>query len=123
MRPNDLIKRFRGDQARAHDVIVAKDARIQELEGKLAASERDVVRLIRNASGSDVDRVGYLTKELERRARWIDQLREGVVDDGQTAELRRQVTDLRTANRALEARLAELQADNDGISARVEVAA
>lgn len=123
MRPRDLIKRFRGDQAKAQDMLAAKDARIHELEAKLTASERDVVRLIRNASGSDVDRVGYLTKELERRARWIDQLRKGVVDDAQAAELRRQNHDLRVALTGLHDRVEILTAANSGIPRLIEVAA
>ncbi|MGW7435665.1 hypothetical protein [Streptomyces sp. NPDC054849] len=123
MRPRDLIKAFRGDQAKAQDVIVAKDARIHELEDKLAATERDVIKLMRSGNSSAIDRIGYLEKELNRRARTIDQLRAGVVDDAQTAELRRQLHDLRAAHKGLHAQVEILTAANSGIPTLVEVAA
>lgn len=126
MRVRDLIRRFRGDQTRAQGVIDGQAIKIRDLESKLEAAETAVVKLMRSGHGGTDDQIRFLKQELEKRARWIDQLREGMADDAQTAELRRQVTDLRTANRGLEERLAILQAANDRISARparVEVAA
>lgn len=121
MRIRDVIRRFRGDQARARGVIAGQAVKIRDLEARLASSETTVLKLM--AGRGDVDQIGYLEKELARRARLIDQLRAGVVDDAQTAELRRQLRQRTAAVKALEERCAELQAANSGIPARVEVAA
>lgn len=121
MRVRDLIRRFRGDQDQARGVIAGQAARIRDLESRLSASESTVLKLM--AGRGDVDQIGYLEKELKRRARLIDQLRAGVVDDAQTAELRRQLGVAQSAIRSYERLTAELQAANDGISRPVEVAA
>ncbi|AZM91465.1 hypothetical protein [Streptomyces sp. W1SF4] len=115
MRVRDLIRRFRGDQTRAAGVIAGQAVKIRDLEARLETAEAAVVKLMRGG-GADIDRVGFLTTELERRARQIDQLRAGVVDDAQTAALRFALQQERAAVRALESRLAMLQAANDGIS-------
>ncbi|MFJ6935725.1 hypothetical protein [Streptomyces sp. NPDC101132] len=109
MRP--LVRRLRA----AQDVIVAKDARIHDLESKLEAAEAAVVKLMRSGAGGADDRIRFLTTELDKRARLIDQLRAGVVDDAQTAALRYDRDQARAAARALESRLADLQAANSGI--------
>lgn len=119
MRVQTLIRRFRGDQTRAAGVIAGQAAKIRDLETRLATSEGTVLKLM--AGRGDVDQIGYLEKELARRARLIDQLRAGVVDDAQTAVLRRQVHDLRTAVLGLHDQVAILTAANSGIP--LEVAA
>ncbi|MFB6809455.1 hypothetical protein [Streptomyces sp. NPDC056387] len=116
MRVRDLIRRVRRDQARSAGVIAGQAVKIRDLERKLETAHAALVKGIQARGGDADDRIGFLTRELERRARLIDQLRAGVVDDAQTAELRRQVRDLRAAHRAAELRLAMLQAANDGIS-------
>lgn len=121
MRVRDLIRRFRGDQTRAQSVIDGQAVKIRDLETRLEAAETAVVKLMRGGGG-DVDRIGFLNRELEKRARLIDQLREGIVDDSQTAELRRQLHDARQARRGLEDIVADLQAANSGIP-RLEAAA
>lgn len=121
MRVRDLIRRFRGDQTRAQGVIDGQAVKIRDLESRLASSETTVLKLM--AGRGDVDQVGYLEKELARRARLIDQLRRGVPDDGYVRELRRQRDQERAAVKALESRLAVLQAKNSGISTLAEVAA
>jgi hypothetical protein len=121
MRIRDVIRRFRGDQAKARGVIDGQAVKIRDLESKLEAAEAALIKAMRGQS--EAERVEYLDRELTLRARLIDQLRAGVVDDAQTAELRRQMHDLRAANKALEARLACLQADNSGIPTLTEVAA
>lgn len=121
MRVRDLIRRFRGDQNRAQGVIDGQAVKIRDLEARLAKSEATVLKLM--AGRGDVDQVGYLEKELQRRARQIDQLREGQMDDPYIRELQRQVRQERAATRDLERRLATLQADNSGIAALAEVAA
>lgn len=121
MRIRDVIRRFRGDQARARGVIAGQAVKIRDLESKLEAAEAAVIKAMRGQS--EAERVEYLDKELTRRARLIDQLRAGVVDDSQTAELRRQVHDLRAANKGLHERVEILTAANSGVPRRVEVAA
>lgn len=116
MRVRDLIRRFRGDQDRAAGVIAGQAVKIRDLESKLEAAHAALIKNMQTRSSGSDDQVKYLTRELEKRARLIDQLREGVVDDAQTAELRRQNHDLRAAYRGIEQRLAILQAANDGIS-------
>lgn len=114
MRVRDLIRRFRGDQDRSAGIIAGQAVKIRDLEARLEAAESAVVKLMR--SGGSDDRIGFLTAELERRARLIDQLREGVVDDAQTAALRYDRDQAKARARGLEQRLAMLQAANDGIS-------
>lgn len=116
MRVRDLIKAFRGDQDRAAGVIAGQAVKIRDLETKLETAEMAIVKLMRSGNSGTDDQIRFLKTELEKRARLIDQLREGVVDDAQTAELRRQNHDLRAAYRGVEQRLAILQAANDGIS-------
>ncbi|MER5482977.1 hypothetical protein ABT024_07135 [Streptomyces sp. NPDC002812] len=120
MRVRDLIRRFRGDQNRAQGVIDGQAAKIRDLESRLTSSETTVLKLMAGRGG--VDQVGYLEKELNRRARIIDQLRAGVVDDAQTAELRRQLRQAKGIASALTLRIENLQAANSGIPRRVEVA-
>jgi len=111
-----LIRRFRT----AQNIAVAQAARIRELEASLDAAEDGVRKLAR--SRGDVDHVIQLEKQLKRLTESVQQLRAGVVDDAQTTELRRQLHQERQATRALENRLAELQAANSGIPSRIEVA-
>jgi hypothetical protein len=122
MRVRDLIRRFRGDQDRAAGVIEGQAVKIRDLESKLEAAETAIVKLMRSGHGGSDDQIKFLTRELEKRARLIDQLRGGVVDDAQTAELRRQLHDARQARRGLEDIVADLQAANSGIP-RLEAAA
>lgn len=117
MRVRDLIRRFRGDQDRAAGVIAGQAVKIRDLEAKLETAETAIVKLMRSGNSGTDEQIRFLKAELEKRARLIDQLRAGVVDDAQTAELRRQNHDLRQAHRDAERRLAELQAANDRISA------
>ncbi|MFE2556020.1 hypothetical protein ACFXGT_08280 [Streptomyces sp. NPDC059352] len=105
----------------AQDKVVAKVARIHELETNLAASE-DRAHLLARSRG-DVAHVLDLEQQLKRQVETITQLRKGVVDDAQTAELRRQLHLARRAVRELHARCAELQAANSGIPAIREVTA
>ncbi|MFJ3923069.1 hypothetical protein [Streptomyces sp. NPDC090022] len=123
MRVRDLIRRFRGDQARQAGVIAGQAVRIRDLETRLDAAETAVVKLMRSGNTGSDDRILYLTRELERRARLIDQLRAGVIDDAQTAALRYDLRQAVERARLLERRLAVLQADNEGISERPGVAA
>lgn len=122
MRVRDLIRRFRGDQDRAAGMIAGQAVKIRDLETKLEAAHAALVKNMQTRNTGSDDQVKFLTRELERRARLIDQLREGVVDDAQTAELRRQLHDARQARRGLEDIVAALQAANSGIP-RLEVAA
>ncbi|MFG2978830.1 hypothetical protein ACGFYY_38315 [Streptomyces sp. NPDC048331] len=116
MRVRTLIRRFRGDQTRAAGVIAGQAVKIRDLEARLATADAAVIKLMRNGNSGSDDQIKFLKRELERRARLIDQLRTGVVDDAQTAELRRRLHDTQQANRGLEQRLALLQAANSGIS-------
>lgn len=122
MRVRDLIRRFRGDQAKAAGVIAGQAAKIRDLETKLEAAETAVVRMIRSGRGGSDDQARFLKTELERRARLIDQLRAGVVDDAHTAALRYDRDQAIERARGLERRVAELQAANSSISL-IEVAA
>ncbi|MFF3622365.1 hypothetical protein [Streptomyces sp. NPDC002467] len=119
MRVRDLIRRFRGEQDRSAGVIAGQAVKIRDLEAKLETAETAIVKLMRAGHGGTDDQVRFLKKELEQRARLIDQLRAGVVDDAQTAALRYDLQQARAAARALESRLAMLQAANDGISQAV----
>jgi predicted RNase H-like nuclease (RuvC/YqgF family) len=113
----NLIRRYRN----AQHVISAKDARIRELETQLEGTQDSIHKLAR--SRGDVDHVHQLEGELRRLTAANRQLRAGVMDDEHVRELRRQLRQERAASKALEQRLAELQAANSGISTRVEVAA
>ncbi|WKD36554.1 hypothetical protein [Streptomyces xanthophaeus] len=123
MRVRDLIRRFRGDQNRAQGVIDGQAVKIRDLESKLEATEAALVKSMRSGRGGTDEQVGFLKQELERRARLIDQLRAGVVDDAQTAELRRQIHDLKAAHKGLHEEVAILTAANSGIPRLAEAAA
>ena len=110
-------KRLRAVQAK----LIAKDARIRELESNLEAAQDHAHKLARGRG--DVDHVVYLERQVKQLTESVSQLRKGVVDDVQTAELRRQLGVERRASRALEQRLAELQAANSGIRLIREVTA
>lgn len=118
MRVRDLIRKFRGDQARAAGMIAGQAGKIRDLESKLDAAETAIVKLMQSGNAGTDEQVRFLKKELEKRARLIDQLRAGVVDDAQTAALRYDRDQALAAARALEHRLAIFQAANDRISAR-----
>lgn len=122
MRVRRLINLFRSDQTRAQGVINGQAIKIRDLESKLTAAETANVKLMRSGHGRTDDQIKFLKQELEKRARLIDQLRTGVIDDAQTIELRRQLHQERQATWALENRLAQLQAENSGIS-RIEASA
>lgn len=112
----NLVRRIRT----AQDVIVAKDARIRELEGQLHAANASVVRLLRGAdsrqrTGDVSAQLDEMGKQLQRQARTIDRLRAGLPDTEETARLRRALVQEKAANRALENRVALLQAANSGI--------
>ncbi|MFH8717282.1 hypothetical protein [Streptomyces zaomyceticus] len=92
----------------------AKDARIRELETGLADTKAHAHALAR--SRGDVAHVLELEKQLKAQAETISQLRKQVVDDAQTAELRRQLAQEKRASHDLHDRLATLQAANSGIS-------
>ncbi|MFC8267764.1 hypothetical protein ACFUIZ_18835 [Streptomyces cinereoruber] len=97
---------------RAQDVILAKNARIRDLEEQL-----DIQQRLRQAgSQPSTALLDDLERQLQQQARTITQLRAGVVDDAQTAELRRQLAQEKRANHDLHDRLADLQAANSGIS-------
>lgn len=122
MRIRDVIRRFRGDQARARGVIAGQAVKIRDLEGKLAGAEAAVVKAMRDG-GTESDRVAYLKKQLKAQVETIRQLRSGVVDDAQTAELRRQNRDLNTALRGLHERVEILTAQSAEVPRRIEAAA
>ena len=105
----------------AHLKAIAKDARIRELETNLTAAEDRSYALAR--SRTDVDHVIELERQVKQLTGAVLQLRKGVVDDAQTAELRRQLGVERSVTRALEQRLADLQAANSGIPTLRQVAA
>jgi len=108
------------DRARtAEDKAVAKDARIRELETNLTAAEDRAYKLAR--SRGNVEYVVDLERQLKRLTESVTQLRKGVVDDAQTADLRRQLHLARRAVRELHARDVDLQAANSGIPAIREV--
>ncbi|MFJ5804821.1 hypothetical protein [Streptomyces sp. NPDC093093] len=121
MRVRDLIRRFRGDQARAASVIAGQAVKIRDLEAKVTEAEAAVFKLMRGG-GEESARIEYLERLLTRQVETIRQLRAGVADDAQTAELRRQINDLRTANKALHTTVEILTAANSGIR-RIEAAA
>lgn len=116
MRVRDLIRRFRGDQTRAQGVIDGQAVKIRDLEAKLEATETAVVKLMRSGHGGTDDQIRFLKRELEKRARLIDQLRAGIVDDAQTKALRYDRDQAIERAKGLEQRLAILQAANDRIS-------
>ncbi|MFE5591491.1 hypothetical protein [Streptomyces sp. NPDC056549] len=111
---NDAV---RAATAKVHQ----RDAVIRDLETNLAAAENRAFSLARGRA--DVDHVIHLEKQVKTLTATISQLRKGVVDDPQTTELRRQLGLARSANRALEAQLAVLQAANSRIPALREVTA
>ncbi|MCB5168046.1 hypothetical protein LG634_24865 [Streptomyces bambusae] len=117
MRVRDLIRRFRGDQARSAGVIAGQAVKIRDLETRLESAHAALTKNMQTRSSGTDDQIRFLTAELERRARLIDQLRAGVVDDAQTRQLRYERDQAVAAARGLERRLAEFQAENDGISA------
>ncbi|MDV5145883.1 hypothetical protein R1T08_17125 [Streptomyces sp. SBC-4] len=92
----------------------AKDARIRELESDLTAAQGRTYEMAR--SRADVDHIIELEKQVTALTATVTQLRKRVPDDAQTAELRRQLGLSKSANRSLEARLADLQAANSGIA-------
>ncbi|MFF8409026.1 hypothetical protein [Streptomyces omiyaensis] len=91
-----------------------RDALIRELESNLAAAEDRAFTLARGRG--DVDHVIQLEQRVKELTETVAQLRRGVPDDAQTAELRRQLTQEKRATRDLDARLATLQAANSGIT-------
>ncbi|MCX5229718.1 hypothetical protein [Streptomyces sp. NBC_00233] len=94
--------------------VVQRDARIRELESNLASAQDRTYELARGRA--DVDHIIQLEKQVQTLTATVSQLRKQVPDDAQTAELRRQLGLAKSANRDLEARLADLQAANSGIS-------
>ncbi|MFB7589326.1 hypothetical protein [Streptomyces sp. NPDC056169] len=94
--------------------VIERDARIRELETNLASAQDRTYELARGRA--DVNHVIQLEKQVETLTTTVSQLRKGVVDDALTAELRRQLTLEKRANRDLHDRLAVLQAANSGIS-------
>ncbi|MFD3802601.1 hypothetical protein ACFWTC_03005 [Streptomyces sp. NPDC058619] len=117
MRVRKLINLFRKDQARDRGIIAGQAVKIRDLEGKLA----DAQATSKPRPDDNTERIEHLEEELTKQARLIDQLRAGVVDDAQTNELRRQITDLRTANKALHREVTDLTAANSGIPQIAEV--
>ncbi|MFE0651387.1 hypothetical protein ACFVZH_22640 [Streptomyces sp. NPDC059534] len=102
---------------RAQDAIVAKNARIRELEEQLDTQHR-----LRQAdSRPNTALLTDMEQQLQRQARTITQLRAGVVDDAQTAELRRQLSLAQRTIRELGSRVEDLQAANSGIPQLREV--
>ncbi|MEE1814255.1 hypothetical protein PUR59_04365 [Streptomyces sp. SP18ES09] len=98
----------------AAEKATARDARIRELESNLASAQGRTYELARGRA--DVDHVIQLEKQVKSLTETVSQLRSRVPDDAQTADLRRQLGLAKSANRTLEARLAELQAANSGIA-------
>ncbi|MFE1348179.1 hypothetical protein [Streptomyces sp. NPDC058757] len=105
----------------AHDAVRAatarvhqRDALIRELESNLAAAE-DRAHAFARGRG-DVEHIIQLEQQVQALTESVAQLRRGVVDDAQTAELRSQLAQEKRAVRDLDARLAVLQAANSGIS-------
>lgn len=74
------------------------------------AAEDRIANLVRGRA--DAAHVDNLERRLQRLIQIVKQLRQGVVDDEQTAELRRQLAQERATTRALAARLEELTAAN-----------
>ncbi|MDF2708145.1 MAG: hypothetical protein K0R62_3797 [Nonomuraea muscovyensis] len=75
-----------------------------------ANAEDRIAKLVRGRA--DAAHVDSLESRIQRLTRIVSQLRAGVVDDEQTAELRRQLATEKAANKALALRLAEVTAAN-----------
>ncbi|MFB7278099.1 hypothetical protein ACFCZV_13405 [Streptomyces hydrogenans] len=99
----------RAATARVHQ----RDTLIRELETNLEVAEARAFALARGRG--DVDHVIQLEQQVKKLTETVAQLRRGVVDDAQTAELRRRLAQEQRAVRDLDARLATLQAANSGI--------
>lgn len=68
---------------------------------------------------ADAAHVDSLERRIQRLTRIVTQLRQGVVDDEQTAELRRQLALEKAASKALALRLAEVTAANHALDVEV----
>lgn len=68
---------------------------------------------------ADAAHVDSLERRIQRLTRIVTQLRQGVIDDEQTAELRRQLALATAANKALALRLAEVTAANHALDVEV----
>ncbi|WP_406336591.1 hypothetical protein OG814_33170 [Streptomyces zaomyceticus] len=82
---------------------------IAERTARASAEER-IAKLVRGRA--DAAHVDSLEQRIQRLTRIVTQLRAGVVDDEQTAELRRQLGLAQSATRALAVRLDELTTAN-----------
>lgn len=82
---------------------------IAERTARSSAEER-IAKLVRGRA--DAAHVDSLEQRIQRLTRIVTQLRAGVVDDEQTAELRRQLGLAQSATRALAVRLEELTVAN-----------
>jgi hypothetical protein len=74
------------------------------------SAEDRIAKLVRGRA--DAAHIDSLERRIQRLTRIVTQLRTGVVDDEQTAELRRQFAMEKAANKALALRLAEVTAAN-----------
>lgn len=95
---------------RLREQLVARDARIRELESNLQAAQDQAYTLARGRG--DVDHVIALERQVRQLTESVTELRRGVPDTAQMLELRRQLGVERRANRALEEQLAEVTTAN-----------